>query len=242
MVAAAVEQAHELYRGGRPREALELYSAALAAARAPAQRIALHSNRAACYLKLHDFHKAAEECTSVLELDREHVGALMLRAQTLVSVKDYLSALFDVNRLIEINPSSEVYRNLHARLKTQLALAPIPESEEESLFDEDEKLPPEGNKKIKIPIAKSDQPASELILENKPGTELIIENNPPTELILKKKLATELILEKKPATEPPKVEMPPSLPSKHQAGTQWSIIDITIHWPHPVKRSSGFRI
>jgi hypothetical protein len=55
--AEAVERAHGLYRGGRHREALELYSAALAAARSPAQRIALHSNRAACYLKLHDFHK-----------------------------------------------------------------------------------------------------------------------------------------------------------------------------------------
>jgi hypothetical protein len=55
--AEAVEKAHGLYRGGRHREALELYSAALAAARGPAQRIALHSNRAACYLKLHDFHK-----------------------------------------------------------------------------------------------------------------------------------------------------------------------------------------
>jgi hypothetical protein len=53
----AVERAHELYRGGRHREALELYSAALAAARGPAQRIALHSNRAACYLKLHDFRQ-----------------------------------------------------------------------------------------------------------------------------------------------------------------------------------------
>jgi hypothetical protein len=55
----AVERAHELYRGGRHREALELYTAALAAARGPAQRIALHSNRAACYLKLHDFHKVS---------------------------------------------------------------------------------------------------------------------------------------------------------------------------------------
>ncbi|KAF0892578.1 hypothetical protein E2562_016874 [Oryza meyeriana var. granulata] len=196
--AAAVEQAHELYRGGRHREALELYTAALAAARGPAQRIALHSNRAACYLKLHDFHKAAEECTSVLELDREHAGALMLRAQTLVTLKDYQSALFDVNRLIEINPSSEVYRNLHARLKTQLALAPIPESEEESLYLEEDKeeLPPKGNRKIEICIAKSDQSATEPILEKKP--------------------ATKLIPEKKPATEPPKVERPPSRPSKPQ--------------------------
>lgn len=44
----------------------------------------------------------------------------MLRAQTLVTLKEYQSALFDVNRLIDLNPSSEVYQNLHARLKTQL--------------------------------------------------------------------------------------------------------------------------
>lgn len=44
----------------------------------------------------------------------------MLRAQTLVTLKEYQSALFDVNRLLDLNPSSEVYLNLHARLKTQL--------------------------------------------------------------------------------------------------------------------------
>ncbi|KAJ1272779.1 hypothetical protein BS78_06G228200 [Paspalum vaginatum] len=194
--AAAVERAHELYRGGRHREALELYSAALAAARGPAQRIALHSNRAACYLKLHDFHKAAEECTSVLELDTEHAGALMLRAQTLVTLKDYQSALFDVNRLIEINPSSEVYRNLHARLKTQLSLAPIPECEEESLYlEEKEELPPKGQKS-EASIVKLEQPATELVIEDKPST------GP--------------ILDRKPATEPQKVEVPSTLPSKSQ--------------------------
>lgn len=64
--------------------------------------------------------QAAEECTSVLELDHNHTGALMLRAQTLVTLKDYHSALFDVNRLLELNPSSEVYQNLEARLRTQL--------------------------------------------------------------------------------------------------------------------------
>ena len=64
--------------------------------------------------------QAAEECTSVLELDQKHSGALMLRAQTLVTLKEYHSALFDVNRLLELNPSSEVYQNLQARLRTQL--------------------------------------------------------------------------------------------------------------------------
>lgn len=134
-----------------------------------------------------DQSHAAEECTSVLELDTEHAGALMLRAQTLVTLKDYQSALFDVNRLIEINPSSEVYRNLHARLKTQLALAPIPESEEESLYGEDDKedLPQKENKNEAL-VTKCDQPS------------------------------TKLIIEKKPPTESPKVDVPPSLPAKPQ--------------------------
>ncbi|KAG8492867.1 hypothetical protein CXB51_010158 [Gossypium anomalum] len=132
-----IERAHQMYREGRYEEALVYYTEALAVARTKPQKIALHSNRAACYLKLHHFKKAAEECTSVLELDHKHTGALMLRAQTLVTLKEYNSALFDVNQLIELNPSLEVYYNLQARLRTQVALAPIPESEAE-LEEEEE--------------------------------------------------------------------------------------------------------
>lgn len=113
-----------MYRDGRYAEALSHYTDALSMAKTKAQKIALHSNRAACFLKLHDFKKAADECTSVLELDQKHTGALMLRAQTLVTLKEYQSALFDVNRLLEVNPSSEVYLNLQARLKTQLVCPP----------------------------------------------------------------------------------------------------------------------
>ncbi|XP_047336304.1 protein unc-45 homolog A [Impatiens glandulifera] len=133
-----IERAHQMYRESQYEEALGFYSEALGMAKTKPQKIALHSNRAACYLKLHDFKKAAEECTSVLELDNNHTGALMLRAQTLVTLKEYHSALFDVNRLMELNPSSEVYRNLHARLKTQLSLAPIPEDETEFEEQSDE--------------------------------------------------------------------------------------------------------
>ncbi|XP_076900238.1 uncharacterized protein LOC143554350 [Bidens hawaiensis] len=132
-----IERAHQMYRDGKYEEALEFYTQALSIAKSNPQKIALHSNRAACFLKLHRFNKAADECTAVLELDYEHTGALMLRAQTLVTLKQYHSALFDVNRLIELNPSSEVYQNLEARLKTQLSLAPIPEDETE-LEEEDE--------------------------------------------------------------------------------------------------------
>ncbi|TQE08753.1 hypothetical protein C1H46_005601 [Malus baccata] len=115
-----IERAHQMYREGSYSEALGFYTEALSMARTKPQKIALHSNRAACFLKLHDFKKAADECSSVLELDYNHTGALMLRAQTLVTLKEYHSALFDVHRLIELNPSSEVYQNLQARLKTQV--------------------------------------------------------------------------------------------------------------------------
>ncbi|EFJ06393.1 hypothetical protein SELMODRAFT_162336 [Selaginella moellendorffii] len=125
------ERGHERFREGKYEEALELYWDALAAATLDSHRIALHSNRAACYLKLRKYKEAAEECGAVLELDDKQTGALMLRAQTLVIMKDYHSALFDVNRLLEIDPSSPAYKNLQARVKTQLALDPIPEAENE---------------------------------------------------------------------------------------------------------------
>ncbi|CAH8360586.1 unnamed protein product [Eruca vesicaria subsp. sativa] len=134
-----VEKGHQLYRDGKYKEALLFYTEALSAAKSKSQKIALHSNRAACYLKLHDFKQAAEECTWVLELDQKHSGALMLRAQTLVTLKDYHSALFDVTRLLDLNPDSEVYQNLEARLRTQLSLAPIPEEDDDEQEDTDEK-------------------------------------------------------------------------------------------------------
>ncbi|KAF3338651.1 protein unc-45 A-like protein [Carex littledalei] len=167
-----VEKAHHLYREGKHEEALGLYSEALNLAKSKAQKIALHSNRAACYLKMHDFKQAAEECTAVLELDHEHTGALMLRAQTLVTLKDYQSALFDVNRLMEINPDSEVYHNLHARLKTQISLAPIPESEEEALYENDEDEKQQKSQPLLKPHRKIDSPAI------KPDAQLAVPSKP----------------------------------------------------------------
>ncbi|KAK3033124.1 hypothetical protein RJ639_036483 [Escallonia herrerae] len=153
-----IERAHQMYRDGHYEEALGYYTEALAMAKTKSQKIALHSNRAACFLKLHNFKKAAEECTSVLELDHKHTGALMLRAQTLVTLKEYNSALFDVNRLLELNPSSEVYQNLHGHgiLVEGKSLAPIPEAEaelEEDEEDTDEAEPKEDKKEVSEKVA-----------------------------------------------------------------------------------------
>lgn len=46
-----------MYREGRYGQALGFYTEALSVAKTKPQRIALHSNRAACHLKLHDFQK-----------------------------------------------------------------------------------------------------------------------------------------------------------------------------------------
>ncbi|KAL5563657.1 hypothetical protein UlMin_033404 [Ulmus minor] len=152
-----IDRAHQMYREGMHKEALGFYTEALAMAKTKLQKTALQSNKADCYLKLHNFKKgfhfscllcslinivtlfrssyAVEECTSVLEVDQYHTGALMLPAQTLVNLKEYHSAVFEVNRFIELNPSSEVYQNLEVPLRMQLSVALILESEAE--FEEE---------------------------------------------------------------------------------------------------------
>ena len=61
-----IERAHQLYMEGLHEEALGFYTEALAMAKTKAQKIALHSNRAACYLKLHDFDKVSVSSFSAL--------------------------------------------------------------------------------------------------------------------------------------------------------------------------------
>ncbi|ONK65775.1 uncharacterized protein A4U43_C06F850 [Asparagus officinalis] len=194
-----IERAHQLYREGNHGDALDLYTEALAMAKTKAQKIALHSNRAACYLKLHDFKMAAKECTSVLELDHQHTGALMLRAQTLVTLKDYQSALFDVNRLIELNPSSDVYRNLHSRLKTQLALAPIPESDEETQCVEEQEEEQGQEEEQKEAKQEQKEERNEEMITHKKGNRM---DEPSS------------INPKSPTTQNQNLESPPNLHSK----------------------------
>ena len=58
-----IERAHQMYREGLYVDALRFYTEALAMAKTKSQRIALHSNRAACHLKLHDFKKVRNDPT-----------------------------------------------------------------------------------------------------------------------------------------------------------------------------------
>lgn len=59
-----VERAHQMYGEGKYAEALDYYTVALTKAKRKPQKIALHSNRAACYLKLHDFVRVPSQFPS----------------------------------------------------------------------------------------------------------------------------------------------------------------------------------
>lgn len=65
--ASKVEKGHQLYRDGKYKEALLFYTDALTSAKAKPHKIALHSNRAACFLKLHDFNKVPPTWISCLK-------------------------------------------------------------------------------------------------------------------------------------------------------------------------------
>jgi hypothetical protein len=52
-----IERGHQMYRDGLYKEALGFYTEAIGMAKTNPQKIALHSNRAACFLKLHHFKK-----------------------------------------------------------------------------------------------------------------------------------------------------------------------------------------
>eukprot|EP00850_Spirogloea_muscicola_P015326 SM000116S24247 [mRNA] locus=s116:443901:445841:+ [translate_table: standard] len=113
---ADTEQAHRCFRQGDFASAAALYARALRAAPTPAQALALHSNRAACFLKLRNLPKAAEECGAALVHDPDHAGVLLLRAQTLQMMKDYQGALNDVTHLLALKPESPSYLALRSRL------------------------------------------------------------------------------------------------------------------------------
>lgn len=57
MATNKIERGHQMYRDGLYKEALAFYTDAIVMAKTNPQKIALHSNRAACFLKLHDFKK-----------------------------------------------------------------------------------------------------------------------------------------------------------------------------------------
>ena len=72
-----------------------------------AVKIAMLSNRAACYLSLEQFEAAVLDCTIILRQDSKHVKALWRRSQALSAINDVTSAASDLRALLLIEPRNK---------------------------------------------------------------------------------------------------------------------------------------
>ena len=64
-----------------------------------------HANRAACWMKIGDYEPAIDDCTTSIELDPTYVKAYMRRAQACEKMDDLTSAIEDVSKVCELQPS-----------------------------------------------------------------------------------------------------------------------------------------
>lgn len=81
-----------------------------------AQREALllagHLNTALCLLKDKSDLEARDECDKALKLDPRSEKALFRRATARVNLQDYVEAIHDLQRVLEIDPSNKAAKNL----------------------------------------------------------------------------------------------------------------------------------
>ena len=121
-------EGNQRFKDGEHEAAAERYGAALAAlggapgAGAAAQRCALLSNRAACYLALERPADAEADCDSVLEADGSHVKALYRRGQAREQLAgDRLDdAMKDYLRLLHLDPGNKPGAAAAARVRERL--------------------------------------------------------------------------------------------------------------------------
>ena len=109
-VATLKQQGNEQFKAGRPLEAREAYTAALAASSRGvgaenAERATLLTNRAACALKLREWPAAINDCTAALSMTaaaaETRAKALFRRASAFIELGDLDGARHDVAELPE---------------------------------------------------------------------------------------------------------------------------------------------
>mmetsp|Transcript_7640 Transcript_7640/g.15958 ORF Transcript_7640/g.15958 Transcript_7640/m.15958 type:complete len:588 (+) Transcript_7640:81-1844(+) len=118
------EVAAELFKRGRTRLAAHHYEAiaglyqSIGFFKAEEQKDALDLrrvsllNRAMCMLKMGNMKSAKSLCTEVLKEDAANPKALFRRAKASVALREYPEAIVDLNRLLEVEPSSADGRSL----------------------------------------------------------------------------------------------------------------------------------
>lgn len=79
-------------------------------------KIACLSNRATCYSQFHNYKKVIEDCTRVLEMDPNHVKALIRRGLAYEATEKYKLGLEDMRQAQAVSGGSPVISQAIARL------------------------------------------------------------------------------------------------------------------------------
>ena len=79
-------------------------------------KIACLSNRATCYSQFHNYKKVIEDCTRVLEMDPNHVKALIRRGLAYEATEKYKLGLEDLRQAQAVSGGSPVISQAIARL------------------------------------------------------------------------------------------------------------------------------
>ena len=103
------EKGNACFKKGDYKEAAELYTSALkiCAAEDKDMIVALHKNRAACWLKLQRYEDAISDCKVAIQLAPSDVKALYRLAQALDSKKQYSEAMKHLKQLLSIEPKNK---------------------------------------------------------------------------------------------------------------------------------------
>ncbi|KAM8974607.1 protein unc-45 homolog A [Pelodytes ibericus] len=141
------EEGNKHFKAGDYKAALSCYQKAINLSADKSGTAILYRNRAACYLKLEDYHKAEEDASKAIEMDGSDVKALFRRSQALESLGRTDQALLDLQRCLTLEPKNKVFqealRNLGVRTQEKVRLMASTDSRVDQMFkillDPDEK-------------------------------------------------------------------------------------------------------
>ncbi|BFF90137.1 protein unc-45 homolog B [Drosophila madeirensis] len=110
------DKGNEAFKGSQWAEAVKHYSNAIKLGSGHKELPVFYKNRAAAYLKLEKFEKAAEDCTESLKLMPNDPKALFRRAQAYESLEKFEEAYHDATALFKADPGNKTVQPMLQRL------------------------------------------------------------------------------------------------------------------------------
>lgn len=111
------EKGNEEFNKSNWSEAVNCYTNALKLVKDNnVERAIYYKNRAAAYLKLHDYEKVIQDCSNALEICPNDPKALFRRCQALEALERFEEAYRDARNIILSDPNNKTIQPIAARL------------------------------------------------------------------------------------------------------------------------------